>query len=89
MYFDPHAANPIANQLAPLLGRQVTGAFEYASSSNRDAWPPDNTNFAPRVGIAYKLTDRLVVRAGAGIFFLPASAMISASSTERSAESNT
>ncbi len=77
MYFDPNAANPIAAQVAPLLGRQITGAFEYANSNNRYAWPPDNTNFAPRAGIAYKLTDRFVARAGAGMFYLPASAMLS------------
>ncbi len=28
-----------------------------------------NTNFAPRIGIAYKATDRLVVRAGYGIYY--------------------
>lgn len=77
MYFDPHLANPINAAVAPLLGRQITGAFQYTNGSNRYLWPPDNTNFAPRIGIAYKITDKLVARAGAGIFFLPASAMIS------------
>ena len=38
---------------------------------------PNNKDFAPRAGIAFKITDRLVARAGAGIFFLPPSAMIS------------
>ena len=32
---------------------------------------PDNNNFAPRVGLAYKLTDRLVLRSGFGIFYSP------------------
>ena len=32
---------------------------------------PDNRDFAPRVGLAYKLSDRLVARAGFGIFFSP------------------
>ncbi len=77
MYFNPNAANPISAAVAPLLGRQITGAFQYAGPGNRYAWPADNTNFAPRMGIAYKITDKLVARAGAGIFFLPASAMIS------------
>jgi hypothetical protein len=31
----------------------------------------DGNNFAPRVGFAYKVTDRLVVRSGAGMFFSP------------------
>lgn len=30
---------------------------------------PDLNNFAPRLGIAYRINDRTVVRAGAGIFF--------------------
>jgi hypothetical protein len=76
-YFDPTAVNPISAAVAPLLGRQINGAFAYTNSSNRYLWPADNKNFAPRASIAYKFTDKLVVRAGAGIFFMPASAMIS------------
>ena len=72
-YFDPTVVNPISSQ----LGFNVPGGFEYASANNRFAWAPDNTNFAPRVRLAYRATDKLVVRAGAGIFFMPASAMIS------------
>jgi hypothetical protein len=75
-YFDPNVTNPISAQVAPLLGRAVLGAFEYAAASNRYAWPPNNHDFAPRMGVAFKVTDRLVARAGAGIFFLPPSAMI-------------
>ena len=30
---------------------------------------PDNTDFAPRVGAAYELTDKLVLRGGYGIFY--------------------
>ncbi len=79
VYFDPNAANPISAAVAPVLGRQITGAFEYANQGGNDryAWPPQNLNFAPRAGIAYKITDRLVMRIGAGLFYLPASAMIS------------
>ncbi len=31
--------------------------------------PPDRNNFAPRIGFAYKLADKLVLRAGYGIFY--------------------
>ncbi len=72
-WFDPTVVNPISSQ----LGYNVLGGFEYASSNNRYAWAPDNTNLAPRLGIAYRATDKLVVRAGGGIFFMPASAMLS------------
>ncbi len=57
----------------------MPGEFQYAgiNGNNRYAWQPENTNFAPRVGLAWKITDRLVARVGAGIFYLPPSAMIS------------
>ena len=71
--------NPISAAVAPLLGRPVLGEFEYAgqNGNGRFAWPSQNLNFAPRAGIAYKVTDRLVMRMGAGIFYLPASALLS------------
>lgn len=72
-WFDPTVVNPISSQ----LGFNVLGGFEYANSNNRYAWAPDNTNFAPRVGVAFRATDKLVVRAGAGIFYAPSSAMLS------------
>ncbi len=74
MYFNTTAINPISNA----VGFTVPGEFEYAgvNGNSRYAWPPNNLDFAPRAGIALKLTDRLVMRAGAGIFFLPPSAMI-------------
>lgn len=74
-YFNEKAVNPISTG----LGSTVLGAFEYAGvgGRGRGAWLPDNTNFGPRLGLAYKVTDKLVARAGSGIFFGPASAMLS------------
>ncbi|HLJ76862.1 MAG TPA: TonB-dependent receptor [Acidobacteriaceae bacterium] len=74
-YFDEKAVNPISTA----LGSTVLGAFEYAgvNGRGRGAWMPDNTNFGPRLGLAYKVTDKLVARVGSGIFFGPASAMLS------------
>ncbi|HEX6822358.1 MAG TPA: TonB-dependent receptor [Candidatus Sulfotelmatobacter sp.] len=74
-YFDQSVVNPISSSLTGF--GPVRGAFEYANKNNRYAWEPDNKNFAPRLGIAYKITDKLVGRVGAGIFYSPASAMIS------------
>ncbi len=71
-FFDPNVVNPISSS----IGFTVKGGFEYADKNNRYAWQPDNLNFAPRLGIAYKITDRLVARAGAGIFYLQPSAML-------------
>ncbi len=74
-YFNTKAVNPISSQ----IGFNVLGGFEYAGVNGNDryAWPPNNLDFAPRAGIAFKITDRLVARVGAGIYFLPPSAMIS------------
>lgn len=38
-------------------------------SNNRYLVPPRKANFAPRVGLAYKLDNRTVVRAGYGLFY--------------------
>jgi hypothetical protein len=74
-YFDTTVTNPISSQ----LGFDVRGGFEYAGVNGRDryAWPANNKDFAPRIGLAFKITNRLVARAGFGIYFLPPSAMIS------------
>jgi Carboxypeptidase regulatory-like domain len=74
-FFNPNVLNPISSQ----IGFPVQGGFEYAGINGNDRylWPPNDHDFAPRAGIAFKITDRLVARAGAGIFFLPPSAMIS------------
>jgi hypothetical protein len=77
---------PVGDSVSPLYGTSINqvfgstlkGGFEYAGGGNgRYAWPTDNVNFAPRAGTAYKITNRLVARLGAGIFFLPTSAMLS------------
>ena len=75
MYFDTTAINPIS----AAVGMTLRGEFQYAgvNGNSRYAWAPNDKDFAPRAGIAYKITNRLIARAGAGIFFLPASAMIS------------
>jgi hypothetical protein len=87
MNFNLNVANPVGTETSPLynetinevFGKTLTGGFEYAGQNgNSDyAWPADNDNLAPRLGVAYKVTDRLVAQAGGGIFFLAPSAMIS------------
>ena len=74
-YFDPRAVNPLSSA----FGSTLNGAFEYAgvNGRSRGAWLPDNTNFGPRIGLAYRVSPKLVARAGSGIFFGPASAMLS------------
>jgi hypothetical protein len=74
-YFDKTLVNPLSSA----YGSTLYGGFEYAGvgGRSRSAWEPDNMNFGPRLGIAYRISDRLVGRVGAGIFYGPTSAMLS------------
>jgi len=68
-FFDFNAKLPVqVNGLPP-----ITGGLRFVA---RDGNPrglknPDDNNFAPRVGLAYKVTDRLVFRSGFGLFYSP------------------
>ena len=48
-------------QLAAIIPVQATGTPGLIS--------PDTNNFAPRIGLAYKVSQKLIVRAGYGIFY--------------------
>ncbi len=76
-YFDPNVINPITATVLPSFGRILHGGFVYANAKNRYEWAPANATFAPRLGIAYRATNKLVIRAGAGIFYLQPSALLS------------
>ncbi|MCI0423199.1 MAG: TonB-dependent receptor, partial [Acidobacteria bacterium] len=62
----PH---PIA-QRAP--GLNLKGGIIYAGDSNSRYFAADRNNFQPRVGVAFKLTDRWVMRGGYGLYYLGA-----------------
>ncbi|MFN3322791.1 MAG: carboxypeptidase regulatory-like domain-containing protein [Bryobacteraceae bacterium] len=64
-YFDYQAANP----LSQATGMQLRGGHVFVTPENRFPRETDWRNFAPRIGIAYKLTDKLVMRTGYGIFY--------------------
>jgi hypothetical protein len=66
--FNPNVANPLSQQ----TGLNLKGGLQFVTSSNRGLWNTDNKNWAPRIGIAYKLTDKLVFRGGFGIFYAQA-----------------
>ncbi len=55
------------------MERQVLGGLEFAGVGGkpRHIKNYDNNNVAPRLGLAYKLTDKLVIRTGAGFFYNP------------------
>lgn len=64
-----YAANPIPE--IPVSSFQVKGGLLFADNSNRGFWNPDKNNYQPRLGFAYKLTDKLVMRGGWGIYTVP------------------
>ncbi len=66
--FDPSAAFPVA---AP--GLNLKGGLMYAGVNGYPDFQghPIHTQFSPRGGLAWSLTDRHVVRAGYGLFWVP------------------
>jgi len=62
-------ASPIAAQAA---GLNLKGTVQFANVNGapRGSFVPDKNNWAPRVGLAYRLTDKWLIRGGYGLFFL-------------------
>jgi hypothetical protein len=72
----PNTTSP----LAALTGLPVNGELALvnsAASPGRGSAVQHWTLFAPRLGLAYRLSDKTVIRAGYGIFFLPSDANMS------------
>jgi hypothetical protein len=71
--FNPNEPNPLLKNVS-VLGHPVLGAFDLVNTPNhpdRGMFPEVYRLFSPRVGIAYRLTDKTVIRTGAGRFFIP------------------
>ena len=66
-----YARNPIPE--VPVSSFKVKGGLNFAGvgGNSRSLWSATKTNFMPRVGFAYSLTAKTVVRGGYGIFFEP------------------
>ena len=64
--FQFNAPSPIS-----VPGMNLQGAIAFVNSGNRGIFDTDWHDFAPRIGVAYKLTNKLVFRAGYGLFFVP------------------
>ncbi len=70
-WFDLNAPLPLnVPAVGPLRGGLVFAGSRTPGAS-RGVKDFDANNFAPRVGFAYKVANRLVVRSGAGMFFSP------------------
>ncbi len=64
-YFDFNAANPV------ISGLKGTVVYNGTGGAGRGLYDPSKHDFAPRLGLAYQATDKLVVRAGFGVYFVP------------------
>jgi len=66
-FFDFTAANPIG----AAVGFSVPGMLVFNSGSKRGLYNTPHNNFAPRIGAAYQLRDKVVLRGGYGVFYVP------------------
>ncbi|MGH9159154.1 MAG: TonB-dependent receptor domain-containing protein, partial [Vicinamibacteraceae bacterium] len=64
-----YAANPIA-EVAPGDFR-VLGGLQFADDSIRQFYNPDRNNVQPRLGLAYQVNPKTVLRAGWAIYSVP------------------
>jgi hypothetical protein len=64
-----HFGYEVQSPLARQVGFPVFGGHIFADSNNRFPRETDWKAFAPRIGIAYKISEKLVMRAGYGIFY--------------------
>jgi hypothetical protein len=64
--FDKTTASPVQ---AP--GLQLKGGLLFVNQDNRLPFKRDLNNFGPRVGFAYQLTEKTVLRGGYGMSYLP------------------
>ncbi|HEV8368434.1 MAG TPA: TonB-dependent receptor [Pyrinomonadaceae bacterium] len=67
--FDPDTPNPAAGgRRGAIVGAIGQGGLQAA---NFGLVNPDRTNIGPRIGFAYSLNDKTVVRGGYGIYYAP------------------
>ncbi|MBI4468268.1 MAG: TonB-dependent receptor [Acidobacteria bacterium] len=64
--FDPELAPPLQAQ-----GLNLRGALTFPGMGGRprQQWDPDRDYFSPRIGFAFQLTPKTVIRGGAGLFY--------------------
>jgi len=65
-----YAANPIPEVSASTF--KVLGGLGFTDDSNRGFYAADKNNWQPRLGAAYAIDEKTVVRAGYAIYTVPA-----------------
>ena len=66
--FDPDATNPVIGRKGALAGAAGQGGVR---AEFRSLTPQDKTNIGPRLGAAYALNSRTVIRGGIGLYYAP------------------
>lgn len=66
--FDPDVVNPVIGRRGALVGAAGQGGLQ---ASTKSLSPQDKSNIGPRLGAAYALNSKTVVRAGIGIYYAP------------------
>jgi len=69
-YFDPSAVN-LASRASGRSDKGEMFLVKTGRNNSRNSIPLDKTNFAPRIGLAYSLNPKTVIRSGYGIFWIP------------------
>ena len=64
-YFDLHALNPISS----VTGIPVFGQIVYNTPGDRGLYRQNLNDFAPRLGFAFAVSQKLVLRGGYGIYY--------------------
>jgi hypothetical protein len=73
-YWDPTATNGQVTGCSGVVGSPCPGDAMYVGTgpnSSDNNLPLDKKAFSPRIGFAYSLDQKTVIRAGFGIFFIP------------------
>jgi len=66
---DLSASNPLSSSALPFTG----GARYLGTNFPNRTWKTYYNKFAPRIGLAFQVTDKTVLRAGYGLMYLPTS----------------
>jgi hypothetical protein len=69
-YTAAYNTNPNVFPLSPDNFR-VRGGYTFADERQRAIWETDTRNVQPRIGAAFQLSEKMVVRGGFGIFMAP------------------
>jgi len=73
-FFRLDQPSPIAGKVPanPFFdGSKLVGAMNFTNSDHRRQAPTDGNNFGPRLGFAYRLSNKTVIRTAYGIYFAP------------------